>query len=328
MQLKKSALWGFVFAISCTTAAQAAITFVADYSGDGANEGFNDATLGAQRKAAFQYALNIWSTKLQSSYVGETIRVLATFDPLGGDGSSATLGQAGPAGINANFSPPANPKYQTNTWFPAALANHIKQSDLYTSSNGNEITAQFNSDVDNSTVLGNVDFYYGTDGNGGSDSDFISVVLHEVAHGLGFTGTIKSDGSFNGALPTIYDRFLENGGNALTGMTNAQRLAAIKSDALYWTGADGTAANGNSQIKMYAPSTYSAGSSVYHVDQSLTDLMAPIYQGVNHNPSARDLGILSDIGWDLAPVPEPASFAVIGLLAASQLLRRRSRRGM
>ncbi|MCC6424713.1 MAG: PEP-CTERM sorting domain-containing protein [Phycisphaerales bacterium] len=328
MLSKKSALWGVVVALSLGTAAQAAVTFVADYSGDGANEGFNDPTYGVQRKAAFQFALNIWGTKLQNSYAGETVRVLATFDPLGGSASSATLGQAGPVGSIANFSPPANPKYQTSTWFAAALANHIKQSDMYTAGMGNEISATFNSDVDNSTVLGTSDFYYGTDGNAGSDSDFISVVLHEIAHGLGFTGTIKSDGSYNSSLPSIYDRFLENGGNALTGMSNAQRVAAIKSNALYWTGADGTAANGNTQIQMYAPTTYSAGSSIYHVDQSLTDLMAPIYQGVNHSPSARDLGILSDIGWDLAPVPEPASLAVIGLLAAGQMLRRRGRRGV
>lgn len=328
MLANKMARWGFVVALACGASAQAAITFVADYSNEGANEGFNDATLGAQRKSAFQFALNIWGSKLQNSYVGETIRVLATFDPKGGDANSAVLGSAGNAGLLANYSPPANPKYQTNTWYVAALANHIKKADQYTTGAGNEIVAEFNSDVDNSTVLGTDDFYYGTDGNAGSDSDFVTVALHEVAHGLGFTGTIKSDGSFNGGLPTIYDRFLENGGNALTGMTNAQRLAAIKSNALYWTGADGKAANGNADIKMYAPTTYSAGSSVYHVDQSLTDLMTPSYQNVNHNPSARDLGILSDIGWDLAPVPEPASFAVIGLLAAGQLLRRRSRQGV
>ncbi len=171
MLAKKVVRWGFVVALACSASAQAAITFVADYSNEGATEGFNDATLGAQRKAAFQFALNIWGTKLQNSYLGETIRVMATFDNLGGTASSAVLGSAGPAGLNANYSPPVNPKYQTNTWYAAALANHIKQSDLYTSGSGNEISAQFNSDVDNATVLGSKDFYYGTDGNAGSDSE-------------------------------------------------------------------------------------------------------------------------------------------------------------
>ena len=326
MLLKRSARWGFMFALAVGAAAQANVVFVADYSNEGASEGFNDPTLGTQRKSAFEYALNIWGNYLQNSYVGETVRVLATFDNLGGSGTSATLGSAGPAAFKANFSPPANPKYHTNTWYAAPLANHLKQADQYTSGKGNEISAFFNSDVDNGTVLGNVDFYYGTDGNAGSDEDFITVALHEVAHGLGFTGTIQSNGSFNGGYPAAFDTFLQNGGNALTGMNNSQRLAAIKSNALYWTGADGITGNGGTQFKLYAPSTYSSGSSDYHVDQSLTDLMTPSYQGVNHIPSARDLGILSDIGWNIIAVPEPTTFAMIGLLAAGQLLRRRSRR--
>lgn len=325
MLANKSVRWGFAIVLACGAAAQAAtVSFVADYSNEGANEGFNDPTLGAQRKTAFQYALNLWGNRLQSSYSGETIRVLATFDPLGGTASSAVLGAAGTASFIREFGS-SNPKYMAGTWFPAALANHLKQSDQFTSGKGNEINATFNSDVDNSTVLGTKDFYYGTDASPGTDDDFVTVALHEIAHGLGFDGTIKADGSydFSGSQPSIYDKFLSSGGNSLTGMTNAQRLAAIKSNNLVWTGTDGKAGNGGSEFKLYAPTTYSAGSSVYHVDQSLTDLMAPDYQGANHTPSGRDLGILSDIGWDIIPVPEPASISMLGLLVMGQLLKRR-----
>ena len=80
-----------------------------------------------------------------------------------------------------------------DTWYAAALANELSGGDV----NGatSEIVAVMNSDVDNSTVLGAIDWYYGTDGNppetspgsGKFDEDFVTVVLHEVGHGLGFS---------------------------------------------------------------------------------------------------------------------------------------------
>ena len=57
-----------------------AATLVPNYSLDGANEGFNDPTLGAQRKAAFEYALGLWSAVLGDAYTGETIVVDAQFN--------------------------------------------------------------------------------------------------------------------------------------------------------------------------------------------------------------------------------------------------------
>ena len=73
-----------------------AAQLIADYSGDGVNEGFNDPTLGASRKAAFEYALGLWSAVLGDAYVGEQVVVDAVFNPLGGTGTLATLGSAGP----------------------------------------------------------------------------------------------------------------------------------------------------------------------------------------------------------------------------------------
>jgi hypothetical protein len=98
---------------------------------------------------------------------------------------SAILGSAGPTAVIRDF--PGAPL--TNTWYPIALANALAGSDL----NGStpEIQAVFNSDVDNSSVLGSTDWYYGLDGNPGNDIDLLTVFLHELAHGLGFSSLVN-----------------------------------------------------------------------------------------------------------------------------------------
>jgi hypothetical protein len=170
-------------ALSAGSPAFADITFVPNYL-DGATEGFNDPTLGAQRKAAFQFALNIWGQQFSSAYAGETITVNAQMDPLG-------AGVLGAAGTTQLFS-------DGSTLYGSALANHLNGSDI----NGvNEIQAVFNSSFP--------DWYFGTDANPANDEwDFVTVVLHEVAHGMNFFSGIGSSGAYSNTLPGIYDRFL------------------------------------------------------------------------------------------------------------------------
>ena len=203
-----------LFLLATAAPAAAVVTFSFDYSGDGANEGFNDPTLGTGRRTALEAAAMIWGNILVPRYTGETIVVRATFDSLGGSSTSATLGQAGGAGAAANFSA-TSPKYVSSTVYVSALANHLHGSDLGAAATGasQEINPQFNSNVDNSTVLGNTNFYYGTDSNHGSNIDFETVALHELGHGLGFSASIQSDGTFlNGeSTPDAFDRFLYRG---------------------------------------------------------------------------------------------------------------------
>ena len=81
-----------------------AATFVIinnDAPGQGLNDpapatpvgGNTGTSLGAQRLIAFQYAANLWGTRLSSSV---TIQVGATFTPLACSDTSAVLGSAGP----------------------------------------------------------------------------------------------------------------------------------------------------------------------------------------------------------------------------------------
>jgi hypothetical protein len=292
---------------------------------DAAGQGFNDPTYGASRKSAFSYALNIWSNYLQASYAGETVRVDASFTSLGGTATSATLGSAGSQYIWGLGSPTSE--------YGDALANHksgYDVNDTYVGPNTAEIRARFNSDVDNSTVLGNTNFYYGTNGQPGGNIDFVSVVLHEFGHGLNFFDTVNSStGGYEYGAPGIYDRFLWDSATGRrfdnAAETDAQRKAAITSGNLLWDGAYGVAANGGVRPKIYAPNPYESGSSVSHLDETTypNDLMSPMYSGVDHAPSATDLGMLRDMGWTL--VPEPG---IIGVAVTAGLftLTRRTRK--
>lgn len=292
---------------------------------DGVGEGFNDPTLGADRLAAFDFALDIWSDLLQERFVGETINVSAEMNPLGGSATAAILGAAGTPLIHRNFAGPAAP-YMASTWYGSALGNHLNHGDL---NGGNpEIVAQFNSDVDGGVVLGANTWYYGTDASPpGGDIDFATVVLHEVGHGLNFfdlidtpTGDppIGGTGAFPGtpADPGIYDRFLMEGspaGTAFTAMTDAERLLAVTSDDVYWLGANGIAGNGGTAPKIHAPMMFQPGSSISHLDEIMhgAQLMSPSYSGPDHVPSSIEIGMLRDMGWSV--VPEPTSFLLITL---------------
>ncbi len=272
-----------------------AITINVTY-GDGAGEGFNDPTLGAARKTAFEYALNIWGGLIGGTVI---VSVTAEFNPLGGSAGSAVLGQAGAFYVHRDFTGAP----LSGTYYTDALADQLHGSNLGGSF---DIRARFNSDVDDPVVLGSTNWYYGTDGNPGGHIDFVSVVLHEICHGLNFTTLVNSSGQWLNNFPDVYGRLLAQPAASppdFLSMTNPQRAAAIISDNLYFTGAFTTAANGGGNARMYAPTTYQSGSSVSHFDISFSpnELMEPSYTGANHSVGLA-LPLLQDLGWQLLPV--------------------------
>jgi Ca2+-binding RTX toxin-like protein len=300
----------------------ATITIV---NNDGPGEGFNDntpftpvggnnaTTRGQARLNAFQAAADIWGAALESDI---TIRVQAQFNSMGGSSTGAILGSAGPQTFVRDF--PGAPI--SGTWYPVALANALSSADRNGSSV--EIIANFNSDVDNSTVLGSIGWYYGLSGNPGSNIDLITVVLHELGHGLGFTHLINlSTGAFSSNVPDIYSRNLvynNSGTNVqnLTSLSNSGRLTAIKSGTkLLWNGVNAISeASGKTgglgvggRAQMYAPDPIRSGSSVAHFNTTLTpnELMEPSYTGMNHNVDLT-LAAYEDIGWSsLSSQPTP-----------------------
>jgi hypothetical protein len=126
-----------------------------------------------QARTAFQYAVDIWSSILTGT---RTIVIDACWRT---DMAAGTLGSASASVAYRDFTgaPVAG------TFYAVALANQLSNSDL----NGStaEIRANFNS---------NFIWYYGLDGNAdATEYDFVTVVLHEVGHGVGFAGSMRWD---------------------------------------------------------------------------------------------------------------------------------------
>src|ERR1041384_1721048 len=89
--------------------------------------GNNGTTLGQQRLNAFQFAANIWGATLNST---QTITVSANWEGMTCTATKGTLGAAGPTSVARDF---ANAPF-TGPWYPVALANTLRGSDLNPSS--------------------------------------------------------------------------------------------------------------------------------------------------------------------------------------------------
>jgi hypothetical protein len=220
--------------------AAATITIV---NGDPAGVGFNDPTpvtpvggntgitLGAQRLNAFQAAASKWGETLDSNV---PIRVLATWEALPCTDTAAVLGSAGALEVFSDF--PGAP--QANAWFGKAETNKLIGFDA--DPDTPDIRARFNVNLGQPGCFTGSPFYLGLDNNHGSNTDLVTVLLHEFAHGLGFqTYTDDETGELLAGIPSIWDYFLldTTTGKVWKDMNNAERVAsAIKSGKLVWNG--------------------------------------------------------------------------------------------
>jgi len=202
----------------------------------GANPG---TTLGQQRLIAFQHAADIWGATLTSNV---PIRIGASFVPLSCTDNSAVLGSAGANEIWSDF--PGAPR--AATWYPSALASKIAGVDVSTPGEPH-IIARFNSRLGLfPDCLPGPGFYLGLDNKHGDGLDLVTVLLHEMAHGLGFqTFTDDETGTEIQDLPSIWDHYLVDNRSERpwVDLTPEQRVAsAISVDGLSWNGAAVTAA--------------------------------------------------------------------------------------
>lgn len=227
--------------------AQAAATIVINNI-NAPGVGFNDptpatpvggntgTTVGEQRLIAFSYAANLWGATLTSNV---PIVINAQFTPLTCTDTSAVLGSAGATRVYRDWT--GVPR--AGTWYSYALANKLFGTEIDPGNPGPQINSNFNSNLGTPGCLSASGWYYGLDSNEPANRiDFVAVLQHEMAHGLGFqTFTSGSTGNFFSGFPSVWDHYLLDATNNVlwANATVAQRQAsAISIDKLVWTGAN------------------------------------------------------------------------------------------
>lgn len=285
-----------------------------NYLTSGTVFGYNCTTWPVNAQTAMDYAASIWAASISSNQ-SININVCWSQD-MGGN----TLGSAG--AVNYYYLTSGG----VSSWYPVALVEHLVDD-------GNlqpvEIQAVFNANQS--------DWYFGIDGNvPWNKIDFVTTALHEIGHGLGFSGGSDVDDG-NGANgtecngtnghgcygfntgtwnPDIYTRQISQfNGAALVDETNPSTtvgdLLLGQSGGLFAYSSNVVSSNG-SPAKMYTPSSYQSGSSYSHWDQATfpTELMRPIlsYGQAIHNPGL-SLSMLADIGWPVSGLIFPVEWA-------------------
>lgn len=282
---------------------------------DNVGEGFNDSTpftpiggnnattLGQARLIAFQYAAD----KIASVLSGDQIITIDTsMSSLGGTTTQATLGGAGAVAYVYDFKGAP----EQNVLYPISLANKFFGGDIDPTKA--DIRARFNGDIDRDDILTGSRWYYGLDAKPeNQDIDFVTVVMHELIHGLGFSSTINiNTGSKTDGRDDVYSRHLYHAGITppfYASMTDQQRMFAnISTNQLKWNGAHTNqqaqqhlvAGVSDNRVQMFAPIQAVDRSSLSHFSTAVTpnEMMEPFYTTANHDLGLA-ISVLSDIGW-------------------------------
>lgn len=204
-------------------------------------------------RAEVQSALDTWAANFKSEV---EVNVSATW---GRSSNSDVLGSARPGSYFAGFVGAPD----SSLWYPSALANALANKDL--DRDNPEIIIQVNSAANWNQR--------GDDKPRSTEYDLESVILHEVAHGLGFLSADVYDKFFGyGSIdqPTPFDAYIQTpDGRRLADLpTPSLELGKALTSPLYWIGENGKRANGGEKLKMYTPTTYEPGSSVSHLDEA------------------------------------------------------------
>ena len=247
-----------------------------------------------EAQLAFQYAVDIWKNMIYSPV---PIRIKATWQSL----EKGVLGSCGPSGYYKNF----NSTQKWNCYYPVAIVEKM-MGEAVNSPDQYDLEARFNKDFSN--------WYLGIDGNTPSmQYDFVSVVLHELTHGLGFSGLLYSDNgkgaySYGGdSFAGIFDQFVINqAGEKLVNKSiftdpSIKLHLALTSGWLEFN----TRLSEYKVPRLYAPATWNEGSSIYHLDDATypggnpNSLMTP-FTGTGeaiHSPGEHSLAIMYEMGW-------------------------------
>jgi len=301
------------------------ITNPAGFNAPG-NAGVN---LGQKRRNALLAAAQQLANQVSSE---APIVVQACWADLGA-GNVTTLAQAGPESFAINdptftvksgntiFPVRATPFLPRYTWMAVAPTGRALGAGSCKAQGGPcgsspDLRITFNSLVDTPQALGETSFYYGvTSSLFAQDIDFGSVAIHEMTHGLGYLDLLSDDGKELRDRDDAYSRNLINAANptpkSFARLNDAERLAAFTSNNVQWVGLETLIRSGaqivpgERGIRMHAPTAFSGGSSIGHLDLNSfsTELMAPRYS------KSKNLGIaagqLADVGWSNAAKTAP-----------------------
>ena len=239
-------------------------------------------------KAAIQRAIDIWSENFVSK-VPVNVNVAWTKAP-----NSTILASASAKNIFSNF----NGAPDKTLYYPSALANALAGVDL---------------DIGEPELEINVttgDFwYYGLDGKCPSNKyDLVSVILHEMAHGLGFmSGTYYDPATRVGRFlqPTAFDAYVQlpDGRRLVDLPSPSLEIGAALTSTLLWSGANALKANNGVKPLLFTPSVYEQGSSTSHLDEKTfsntfeNSVMTPNLSAgeVFHLPGTLLLAIFEDL---------------------------------
>ncbi|MFT3736211.1 MAG: PEP-CTERM sorting domain-containing protein [Rhodocyclaceae bacterium] len=338
--MKMKYLVAAVLAFSAGLAQATAVQFTFGYT-DVAGYGFNDATYGAQRRAAIEMAGTYWGSLLQASYAGETISINVSFDSA--STANSPLSSTGVTNLYSNSQ--MDNKGLHNVTYSAPLAEHLAGRNL----NGTSFDSSLKFNA-------NVPTYLGLDGHPGStEYDFFSYALRGVGRTLGINTRVDNGASASGLstmglfytqfdadtnatirMPGIYDTFLVDGnGKSWLSMTQAERVAAQTNGPLFWTGENGNAQHGGVPLQVNAMPLRANGTldgaGIVYLAPSNSTLMTHngIVAGQAMGIDAQTAGMLVDMGWKLSvplPVPEASTYAMLlaGLGMIGVMARRRS----
>ena len=244
--------WGYIYASGKTASVQTVERNYSAYLEKKSNFLVNFNTVPASAREAVQAAVDTWAANFASTV---PVSVNVTWSKASSEG---ILAAASSKNNYANFTGAPD----KTLYYASALANALAGKDLDPANPEIEIT-----------ITSDAPWYLGVDGKCPPRSyDLQSVILHEMAHGLGFiSGNYYDELSGLGRIlqPTPFDAYAQlPDGRRLADMPNSSlETGKALTSTLMWSGENGIKANNGVKPLLYTPSNYEPGSSVSHLDE-------------------------------------------------------------